>query len=106
MALDPDKLKQIALSIGGQLMAFAKEVKAARGVWGLWALKDKAVELVEEAKAAHKLIGSDCKEIAVVAILAAVPDSWIPDAILRPFASWAVEWAYQAYKRSNAKSGL
>ena len=106
MGMDADKLKQIALSIGGQLMAFAKEAGKARGIVGLWALRFKAIELVEEAKYAHKLIGSDCKEIAVLAILAAVPDRWVPDAAIKPFVSMAVEWAYTSYKNKNAKSGL
>lgn len=106
MKLDPEKLRQIAAGIGAELLAFAKEVKGARGVLGIFKLLPKAVELIEKAKADHKLLGADAKEIAVAAVLLAVPDRWVPDEWIRPLVSWGIERAYQAYKRSGQKSGL
>jgi len=106
MKLDADKLKQIALRIGGEVMASLRDIKGARGVFGIYQAIRNAIERVEDAGAELKLVSEDKKEIAVLAVLAAVPDRWFPDWVLRPFVEWGVERAVAAYNASNRKSGL
>lgn len=106
MKLDADKLRQIAMRVAAELIAATKDLKRARGVIGLYKLLPTLVDHVEAVGAELKLLGEDKKAIAVEAILAAVPDRWAPDWILRPVVAWAIERAVSAYNNSQKKSGL
>lgn len=98
MKLDPAKLKAIADAIVMEARGVVVDARSAKGILGALAVAPKIVERVENVGADLKLLGSDKKEIAVQAVLALVPDRWVPDWVLAPFVAWAIERAVAALK--------
>jgi len=94
--LDADKLKAIAQGLCLTCRTTWPEVKGASGIAGMMALIPKVVGLVEKTGKDVGMIGSDKKELAVQIICDLVPDAWVPDWILAPILSWAIEKAVVA----------
>lgn len=98
MKVDPDKLKAIVQSVVGDVKAEVAELRGARGFFAILKAVPHVVARVEKIGADLKLIGEDKKAVAVAAVCALVPDSWLPDSVVAFIASFAIERALPAIK--------
>jgi hypothetical protein len=91
--LKPEELAAVVKRVVTEVKGAHTDLKSIRGFFGALSVAPRVVDRVEKVGKELKLIGSDKKEVAVAAVLALVPDRWVPDAIIEPFVRWAIERA-------------
>jgi len=99
-SITPQRVIEISKKIAAEIRAAYLDIKAIQSVRGAFKVAPVVVERVERIGQQVGLFGTDKKAIAVEAILAIIPDSWVPDWLLRPVIGWAIE---KAVKVLNAK---
>ena len=99
MKLKPSMVLKVAEDIAQEVRFAYFDMKGIKGVRGAIKAAPAVVARVQTIGDKLKLLGTDKKAIAVNAILGLIPDTWVPDWLIRPFISWAIEKAVKALKK-------
>lgn len=102
--LDAGKLAEIAKKVVAAVKdKAAKEPGGLKGLDGVRKCVPWVVKAVEKAAVEAGLLGPQKQEVAVQAVLALVPDRWIPDWILDPIVRWIIDKAVEVIKADAKK---
>ena len=91
--LTSEEIQASVRRIATEVRAAYVEMRAARGLSGMWRAANLVIHNVEKIAAERKIISLDKKLIAVEAICLLVPDQWVPDSFVRVVAGFLVERA-------------
>lgn len=98
----PEQVKAAANKIKDACKELSR-LKGWSGFQGMLKCVPKVVEDVEAAGQVLGIKGADKKRLAIDIICGLVPDSWVPDWVLAPILSWAIDKAVVALKAKLAK---